>query len=299
MIDYIERSDQSEDGEGIWMLCTRCEGCWRPNMQEKHEDGCPVAEVRRLRAALRHIADANLSPCVRFAEYILDGYGVADAHRLDVSHASPQRLNGIAPVEPHKNQPADRSADQGDDKAPGMPAEEMLRCARQLVRTGRHDPQFDTFSTGQHKAAQEFDEALPRMMDYLLSAELRPRRARRVEVWLEKLGAEAIEVDLQSAVGDLDNVDPTTETRAHLTRARAKLFDIIHLLQQDRLGASQKEEADVSSSPRPNHLKWNGTEWVDERCGCRYHPDDDKGTHEGAPHLHLCTKHRSPAPEPT
>ena len=47
----------------------------------------------------------------------------------------------------------------------------------------------------------------------------------------------------------------------------------------------------MTDDPRPNHLKWNGTEWVDERCGCRYHPDDDKGTHGGAPHVHLCTKH--------
>ena len=42
---------------------------------------------------------------------------------------------------------------------------------------------------------------------------------------------------------------------------------------------------------RPHHLKWNGTEWVDERCGCRYHPDDDNGKHGGAPHVHLCEKH--------
>lgn len=42
---------------------------------------------------------------------------------------------------------------------------------------------------------------------------------------------------------------------------------------------------------RPNHLRWNGTEWVDERCGCRYHPDDDKGSHGGAPHVHLCERH--------
>lgn len=42
---------------------------------------------------------------------------------------------------------------------------------------------------------------------------------------------------------------------------------------------------------RPNHLKWNGTEWVDDRCGCRYHPDDDNGTHGGAPHIHRCAEH--------
>lgn len=42
---------------------------------------------------------------------------------------------------------------------------------------------------------------------------------------------------------------------------------------------------------RPHKLTWNGTEWVDERCGCRYHPDDDNGSHGGAPHLHLCEQH--------
>ncbi len=54
----------------------------------------------------------------------------------------------------------------------------------------------------------------------------------------------------------------------------------------------------VSRSPRPHHLKWNGTEWVDERCGCRYHPDDDRGTHGGAPHVHPCRKHRADSPTP-
>lgn len=43
--------------------------------------------------------------------------------------------------------------------------------------------------------------------------------------------------------------------------------------------------------PRGLHLEWNGTEWVDDRCGCRYHPDDDAGSHGGAPHVHRCEKH--------
>jgi len=49
-------------------------------------------------------------------------------------------------------------------------------------------------------------------------------------------------------------------------------------------------------SERSHHLSWNGSEWVDERCGCRYHPDDDNGTHGGAPHVHLCERHGADAP---
>jgi len=43
--------------------------------------------------------------------------------------------------------------------------------------------------------------------------------------------------------------------------------------------------------PRFHHLAWNGTEWIDSRCGCRYHPDDDNGSHGGAPHIHPCEQH--------
>lgn len=46
---------------------------------------------------------------------------------------------------------------------------------------------------------------------------------------------------------------------------------------------------------RPHHLLWNGSEWTDERCGCRYHPDDDNGTHGGAPHVHPCAAHAKAA----
>ena len=45
------------------------------------------------------------------------------------------------------------------------------------------------------------------------------------------------------------------------------------------------------SEPRQHHLAWNGTEWTDDRCGCRYHPDDDNGSHGGAPHVHRCERH--------
>ena len=249
--DYVERSDQSEDGEGIWMLCTRCDGCWRPNMREVHEEGCPVAEVRRLRAALRHIADENISPCIRFAQYVLDGYGVADAHRFDGSHnrlpsspkakdpvtqltlldscmdcplandlkcrhprslegleTSPERIPTGCPLRSEslhlavRAMPASLRPNPQDDtnNAPGMPAEEMLRCARQLVKTGRHNPQFDTYSPGQHKAAQEFDEALPRMMEYLLLAELGPRRVEATDFKLQDGDRELLLMAIRYAI---------------------------------------------------------------------------------------------------
>jgi len=39
---------------------------------------------------------------------------------------------------------------------------------------------------------------------------------------------------------------------------------------------------------RPMHLVWNGTEWVDDRCGCRFHPDP-------FPHVHPCSdEHKRP-----
>lgn len=41
------------------------------------------------------------------------------------------------------------------------------------------------------------------------------------------------------------------------------------------------------------HLVWNGVEWVDDRCGCRYHPDDQNMSHGGAPHVHQCEKHKA------
>ncbi len=43
--------------------------------------------------------------------------------------------------------------------------------------------------------------------------------------------------------------------------------------------------------PRELHLSWNGVEWMDDRCGCRYHPDDPNGSHGGAPHVHRCKQH--------
>lgn len=59
-----------------------------------------------------------------------------------------------------------------------------------------------------------------------------------------------------------------------------------------------REPAEPGEPPRrAHHLGWNGTEWVDHRCGCRYHPDDDNNTHGGGPHVHPCEKHR-PTGEP-
>ncbi len=45
------------------------------------------------------------------------------------------------------------------------------------------------------------------------------------------------------------------------------------------------------SEPRPLHLKWDGDEWKDVRCGCAYHPIDQNNTHGGGPHVHPCETH--------
>lgn len=63
--------------------------------------------------------------------------------------------------------------------------------------------------------------------------------------------------------------------------------------QEVRLRAAGRDEP-----ARSHHLIWNGTEWVDDRCGCRYHPDDDRGTHGGAPHVHLCERHAATTRSP-
>ena len=47
----------------------------------------------------------------------------------------------------------------------------------------------------------------------------------------------------------------------------------------------------VSAEARALHLVWDGTDWIDDRCGCRYHPDDPNGSHGGAPHVHRCERH--------
>lgn len=49
---------------------------------------------------------------------------------------------------------------------------------------------------------------------------------------------------------------------------------------------------DPTQESRRLHLAWNSVEYVDNRCGCRYHPDDDNGTHGGGPHVHPCKQHR-------
>jgi len=67
-----------------------------------------------------------------------------------------------------------------------------------------------------------------------------------------------------------------------------------------RLNAAREALAQQPQAAPPpdrgHHLAWNGAEWADERCGCRYHPDDDNGSHGGAPHVHRCEKHSRHAP---
>lgn len=63
------------------------------------------------------------------------------------------------------------------------------------------------------------------------------------------------------------------------------------LLQAERIVKAHRQP---TGDARPHKLTWNGTEWV-APCGCRYHPDDDNGSHGGAPHVHRCEKHRRAA----
>lgn len=49
------------------------------------EHSKPMAEIARLRAALEHIAKGNLSPCITFAERILAGDSLDEAHRKNVA----------------------------------------------------------------------------------------------------------------------------------------------------------------------------------------------------------------------
>ena len=46
------------------------------------------------------------------------------------------------------------------------------------------------------------------------------------------------------------------------------------------------------TKPRELNLVWNGVEWADDRCGCRYHPDDQNMSHGGGPHVHQCERHK-------
>ncbi len=65
--------------------------------------------------------------------------------------------------------------------------------------------------------------------------------------------------------------------------------------ENDNRAPTSEPTEDQQEPPRPLHLAWTGTEWVDSRCGCRYHPDDNNMSHGGAPHVHLCERHASVA----
>ena len=73
--------------------------------------------------------------------------------------------------------------------------------------------------------------------------------------------------------------------------------------ERDRLEASNEaawkrvataEAALLELEHRPLHLVVRNGEWVDDRCGCAYHPDDDNNTHRGGPHVHECAEHQEP-----
>ena len=92
------------------------------------------------------------------------------------------------------------------------------------------------------------------------------------------------------------------ETRA---QERAALLERVEALEQerDRLVASNEaawkrvataEAKLLELEHRPLHLVVRDGQWVDDRCGCAYHPDDDNNTHRGGPHVHECAEHQEP-----
>jgi len=91
---------------------------------------------------------------------------------------------------------------------------------------------------------------------------------------------------LRMAASTLRIVKPPIEDVAAMLESWAEVQETIAVFEDE-------------AARRPLHLSWNGTEWVDDRCGCRYHPDDDNGSHGGAPHVHRCERHQAQPAIPT
>lgn len=89
--------------------------------------------------------------------------------------------------------------------------------------------------------------------------------------------------------------------RAERSAARADLWHrAARKLWREKGNLGRSIQALTAEEPsRPHHLAWNGTEWTDDRCGCRYHPDDNNGKHGGAPHVHRCEQHKYATPSAT
>lgn len=73
-----------------------------------------------------------------------------------------------------------------------------------------------------------------------------------------------------------------------LFRCGMHRVEVLRALLREPAPAPARDEI---APTRPHHLRWSGVEWVDDRCGCRYHPDDNNGSHGGAPHVHRCDQH--------
>lgn len=55
-LDHVElvtlEPEAGDDCAGEWLLCAWCDGEWRPDAHEAHEEGCPIPELRTLRRLL-------------------------------------------------------------------------------------------------------------------------------------------------------------------------------------------------------------------------------------------------------
>jgi len=93
-------------------------------------------------------------------------------------------------------------------------------------------------------------------------------------------------------------LEDAVANRRTLMTQRDEAREIARRLRNRQIEKSQRlkdlpweKPKDAEDKVRALHLMWNGEEWIDERCGCRYHPDDPNMTHGGAPHMHPCKKH--------
>lgn len=102
------------------------------------------------------------------------------------------------------------------------------------------------------------------------------------------------DTDIRAAIADAMEAD-TNERRTSIGSIRAD--ELITWAERIR-SWPLLDVASADEATRPHHLRWSGAEWVDDRCGCRYHPDDDNGSHGGAPHVHRCAHHSNSATPP-